>query len=492
MLFKPSTVACMWDTWLFFQDGVHYLFYLFNSRVDANWDGFGLATSKDGIHFTDHGPILRKAEDAVWFGTGMTWKVGNKYYVNFSELRAGHQEVHFAESKDLFHWNRLPGDEFACRLDPTWYAEVPALSPQRWDGIWVLPDDQSGGYLGYLTTIAKEGPRGLCGTAGMVVSQDGLHFTAAPPVIETGFWGDGVEVGAVEKIGSRYYMLLGIFHAPPGARHISRNPGGECGMVPLVAESPAGPFRLLDGQSIVIGSSPSVYTYFARFYRMGDDLLVNHHVVARTTPHVGFNAGPDVMFAPLKKAHVDENGLFSLRWWNGNDRLKDRRLAIDFSGNEYSRGVDQFSVQVNHSWMSAPANGFAFLPQHFNFHRGVVIEADLILEKSTNPLSSLGIFIESTTPGMGSLFTMQTNGLLCSGWFNGYSYKPEDHKTVELETVKPVQWRVLIRGPFIEIYLNQVHIQSYTMNQANSGRLACFVEGGAAIFKNFHAWEMPF
>ena len=56
----------------------------------------------------------------------------------------------------------------------------------------------------------------------MFVSDDGRHFRAAPPVIETGLWGERIEVGAVEKIGDRYYMLLGVgkSHAL-GSRHLS-------------------------------------------------------------------------------------------------------------------------------------------------------------------------------------------------------------------------------------------------------------------------------
>jgi hypothetical protein len=394
MLFRPSTVACAWDTWLFYKAGIHYLFYLFNSGRDAFWNGLGIATSPDAVHFTDHGPIIHKADDAVWLGTGMTWEVGGKYYLNFSEFRYGRQEINFAESDDLLHWRRLPYDEHVCRLDPHWYAEDPTLSPQRWDCIWVLPEEGGNGYVGYLTAVASKGPKGLCGTAGFVTSLDGKHFKAAPPVIETGFWGDGVEVGAVEKISPRYYMLLGVFHAPLGARHLSRLPAGECGMYVASSAAQSGPFRLHVKQPLLLGSSPSVFTYFARFYRLGEEVLVNHHTVARTTPHTGMNAGPDVMFAPLKKAYVDEEGILSLRWWPGNEALKGRRIPVSMDGCSYSRGVESAQATTRELLMAAPANGFVYLPNHFDIEKGVLMEATLSISNSTGPLSSTGLFIE--------------------------------------------------------------------------------------------------
>lgn len=492
MLFKPSTVACAWDTWLYYKDGTHYLFYLFNSRTDAYWDGLGVATSPDGVHFSDHGPIIRKSDEAVWLGTGMTWEVNGKYYLNFSEFRAGRQEVNFAESDDLLHWRRLTYEEYVCRLDPSWYAEDPTLSPQRWDCIWVLPAENGPGFIGYLTAVASEGPKGLCGTVGFVTSPDGKHFRAEPPVIESGFWGDGLEVGAVERENGRYYMLLGVFHAPLGGRSLGRLPGGECGMYVATSTAARGPFRIQPGQPLLLGSSPSVFTYFARFYRLKGELLVNHHTVARTTPHVGMNAGPDVMFAPLKKTHIDQNGILSLRWWAGNEALKGQPLAVHLEECSYSRALVSSQAEDDHLTFSAFANAFAYLPTYFNIERGVVLEARVTLLESNGPLSSVGLFIEGQPAGTGSLALTQSNGWLTVGAWNGYNFKAEDSKPFPFQPGRTENWRILLRGPYLEIYLDDVHIQSYTINHRAGGRLGWVVEAGAARIQAQQAWEMTF
>jgi hypothetical protein len=265
-------------------------------------------------------------------------------------------------------------------------------------------------------------------------------------------------------------------------------------MYPLSADNQRGPFTLNSHQPLLLGSSPSVYTYFARFYRLGEEILVNHHTISRSPSNVEFNAGPDVMFAPLKKAHVDEEGILSLRWWPGNEALKHRPLALSFSDSELSRGISDCTLDDdgNRLEISAPANGFAYFPTHFNLTRGVVLEGKLTLSRSTGPLSSVGLLIESQQQQTGSLVFLQSDGRLTVGPFNGYSFKPEDSKPFPGQVGTTVYWRILLRGPFLEIYLDEIHVQSYTLNHPAGGRLAFGVEAGTGRMEGMKAWEMPF
>ena len=74
MFYQPRSRATgrMWDTWLYFRQGTYYLYYLAN--CGKSWDNISLATSNDGVHWLEHGVVLRKRPDAVWMGTGSTWK----------------------------------------------------------------------------------------------------------------------------------------------------------------------------------------------------------------------------------------------------------------------------------------------------------------------------------------------------------------------------------------------------------------------------------
>ena len=94
MLYYPQNVKEIWDTWLYYENGIHYLFTLHKSE-GLVWDGISLSISKDGVHFQEQGIIITKRADAEWLGTGSTWRVGDKVYLNFSECRGGIQSIFF-------------------------------------------------------------------------------------------------------------------------------------------------------------------------------------------------------------------------------------------------------------------------------------------------------------------------------------------------------------------------------------------------------------
>ena len=487
MIFKPSIVARMWDTWLYYHEGKHYLFYLHNSRADVRWDGMSVAVSDDGVHFDDHGPIIHKADDAVWLGTGMVWRVGDKFMLNFSEERAGIQEIFFAESDDLLNWTRLPDEEYICQADSRWYHDDPTFTRPRWDCIWALPREDGEGYIGFLTAVARHGPAGLCGTAGCVVSDDGRHFRAAPPVIETGVWGDRVEVGAVEKFGGRHYMLLGVGAAPLGARQRSRLPAGEGGMFVLNSENQAGPYELDPQQAPFLSSSPILYTYFARFYRYGDELLLNHHTVPRSG-----HAGPeDIYFSPLKSVQRDDAGILSLHWWNGNEALKGKAMPVVLGDSQlYGLQEDACTLAGGQARLSADTGGLAVMPVQYNTASGVILEAEVTPHNSDAALSGVGVFVEGEVANLGTLLLAQSNGQVGVGRYDGYSFRPQDAKPHSYSADRPARWRLLVRDAHVELYIDDVHIQCYTMDHGSGGRLGFAVEAGSATISNVQAWEM--
>ena len=490
MIFKPQIVARLWDTWLYYHAGTHYLFYLHRSRAGGGYDGISVATSDDGVHFADRGPIIHKATDANWLGTGMVWRAGDQFMLNFSEERNGVQEIFFAESDDLLHWRRLPDEEYVCRTDPRWYAESPMFTSQRWDCIWVLPRDDGPGYIGFLTAVAKDGPPGLCGTAGCVVSADGRHFSAAPPVIETGFWGERIEVGAVEKIGGRYYMLLGVgkSHAL-GSRHLSDLLAGECGMYVLSSQSQTGPYRLDPGQRLLLGNSPKRLNYFARFYRCGDQLLLNHHTVPR-------QPGGESYFSPLKTVHCDATGILSLHWWPGNEALRGRPLPVLLEGCDfYGLRSAECPVEAGRLHLAAAAGGLAILPVKYDLARGVILEAELTFHASRGPLGGVGFFIEGGPIGAGTLFLAQSDDRLTVGPYSsptgdGYAFQPEDAKPLPFKPEQTMRWRLLLRNEFAELYVDDELIQGYTLPHVPAGRLGFVIEAGTATVANIRGWEM--
>ena len=269
----------MWDTWLYSHQGTNYLYYLANAR--GQWDNISMASSPDGVHWSEIGRVLSKGRGVTWMGTGSTWKSPQfkqtgKFFLNFSEWKGPRQTIFFAESKDLVHWTRL-GNEYEFVQDERWYDRN-----GRWDCIWVIPRP-GGGLYGYWTATPKPETGGRFGFG---ESLDGISWKALPPPKVEGV-GEG-EVGAIERIGSRYYLMFGT--------------GGI--MVTLVAERPEGPFRAAPTNfRLLVG-----HTYFARFFRTPEGVLVNHHSIGRDG---------QVCFGTLKATQVDSAGTLRLGWWGG-------------------------------------------------------------------------------------------------------------------------------------------------------------------------------
>jgi hypothetical protein len=338
VIFRPSTVSALWDTWILHDAGTWHLFYLVTER--GLGEGIGLATSPDGVHFTDQGPVLRQSREALWLGTGSTWRApGNgsdqPYVMNFSEWIGRDQVIRFAESTDLRAWTRLPDLDFP--VDGRWYASTRPrwgflFAPRsmllmyaalglgvvgRWDSIHAVPRDD-GGFWGFWTAT----PRGRPGF-GFGRSDDGRRWEALPPPAID--WGTlppppDAELGAVERIGDRWFALVGSV--------------SNRGMLALFADRPEGPWRLAPRNSLVLGSgSLRLNTYYARFCRAPDgSVLAHHHSICRRLTR---RLRPVCALAPLKRALPDTDGTLRLAWWEGNDALRGEPLPFDPAGTSF-------------------------------------------------------------------------------------------------------------------------------------------------------------
>jgi len=486
VLLNPPTASSLWDTWLFYEDGVHHLFYLASTRLDRPWDSIGLATSTDGVHFEDQGKIIFKADDATYLGAGHTWKAGDTYYFNFSEDRNGTLEIFFAESDDLRTWRRIPAEESISRLDPRWYAEGTEFSAQRWDNIWVI-EDEEGGYFGYVTAVAQDGPIGLRGTCASVSSPDGRVFTTGAPVIESGIWGDKLEIGGVERIGDHYYMLAAQAEIPLGLRRTAHHAQAAGGMYVLRADRKEGPFVLDPRQQPLLVSAPQHYTYFSRFYPCGDEMLSCHHAITPVRDIVNVYPKPGSYLAPLKKV-VAIDGILSYAWWPGNEALKGRLLP---TGLEHARGRGLSTApQLGGDTVvfDAPAGGLLEIPVGHDLDKGIVLEATLSCAAHAE-LAGAGVLIETGGRWSGSLALADTDGVFSIGSYNGYAFRAADSKRVAAAG-EAQRWRVLVRQSLVEYYIDDAFVQAFTLPEPPTGRLLFVAESAQVSVSDLRVWEM--
>ena len=422
-----------WDTWLYHHDGKHYLYIL--AGPGGHWDGIGMATSPDGCHWTELGKVLNKAEGVTWLGTGFTWKSPNferdkRFFLNFSEWRGPRQTIFFAESIDLVHWKRLP-DDYEFQQDERWYERN-----GRWDCIYTIPRE-GGGLYGYWTATPK--PE-TAGRFGFGQSLDGVRWEALrPPKVEG--VGEG-EVGAVEKLGERYYMMFGT--------------GGK--MVTLVAGRPEGPFRTAKKNFILLAGD----TYFSRFFPTPGGMLVNHHSMA---------AG-GVFFAPLKRAVVDPEGTLRLAWWEGNEKLKHEAINVKQS----PPGPRQ-------------ASPIAVLENVFDSRNGLVLEGTMSLPASADARPR-GLYLDSGD-GKGTAIYVGPGGVSRIGPVSadGSGFVCKERTDREANFGATARFRLLSKGPLLEFYLNDFLMHCYGMSKEATGRIGMIGGGSQDAIRDVKAWR---
>jgi hypothetical protein len=438
MFYKPLSrqTGNLWDTWLYLHQGTFYLYYL--AKRSGQWDNISMATSPDGVHWKELGPILSKADGVTWMGTGSTWRSpqfekDGKFQMNFSEWRGPRQTIFFAESPDLVRWTRL-GNEHEFVQDERRYERN-----GRWDCIWTLPRP-GGGLYGYWTATPKPETGGRFGFGETL---DGVRWKALPPPKVHGV-GEG-EVGAIEKIGDRYYMMFGT--------------GGR--MVTLVAEKPEGPFHAARKNLVLLGG----HTYFSRFFPTPDALLVNHHSIARNG---------QVYFGTLKTAVLDVEGTLRLGWWKGNDKLKD--------------GAAELKVAPPEGPADSPV---AILGTALDTDSGVILEGTLALpeQKDAKPV---GLYIEHA-PGQGTAILVHAGGATELGPIqaDGTGFKAEKRVDREIDFGKRPAFRLLLKHFLLEVYLNDILIECYSLPERATGRLGVIEHGRRGAVEVLKAWQLP-
>ena len=431
---RSKDTGNMWDVWMVHHEETYYLFSLCKSERVA-WDNFSLASSQDGVHWKEIGPVLTKDDGVSWMGTGSTWRnpvPGAKpaFQTNYSSWKGPRQTIFLAQSDDLIHWTKC-GKKREFVQDERWYER-----DGRWDCIWTIARP-GGGLYGYWTATPKPETGGQFGFG---ESDDGITWKALKPPYVSGV-GSG-EVGAIEKVGDRYVMLFGT--------------GGR--METLVAYEPQGPFTLLPRNQVVLRGIP--HTYFARFFQSPSGLLVCHHSIARDG---------EVYAGLLKGTKFDADGMLCLTWWPGNEALKQKPVAVQ-------------------SPAAGSAGPIAMLGGRLDALYGFVLEGTLQLPK---PLGApRGLYVEHGR-GAGTAILFDSHGHAAIGPVeaDGTAFKPELTVDREMRFGEPARFRLVAKGVLMEIYLDDVLIECYSLPTQATGRIGLIRGDQKNSIRALKAWR---
>ncbi|MXX27458.1 MAG: hypothetical protein F4Z82_18680 [Caldilineaceae bacterium SB0668_bin_21] len=254
-----------------------------------------------------------------------------------------------------------------------------------------------------------------------------------------------MEAGAVAEFNGRYYAIVGQ---------------GSRTMKTMIADNPAGPYTVAPvNYALLENSGEHKHTYFARFLRTPDDILVNHHAVTRFQ----LDTGRDICYwAPLKRAFVDDAGTLWFGYWKGNEALKKNPVSTQFTA---ASGRVQMA--------EAPVDTAG----------GVVIEGSVAL-----PTAGLteadwpGLYVENA-PGLGSYIQVGPAGAAHFGLM------AESEDQSQREDVMARAWpfrdtvtfRTLLKESVLEFYLDDLLIQSYSLPAEATGRIGILNPSGAIL-----------
>ena len=442
MIFKSDTVTAQWDTWCFYHDKTYYLYYLVTEHTG---EGFCVATSKDGVHWKDHGWAIRTSKkNPFYLGTGSVWKSPDfkntgKFICNYSEHRNDKtgrrtQNILFAWSTDLIHWNKF-GDEKMFTVDTEHYNQY-----GRWDCIFSMPCDE-GGYWGTWTaTGAKQR-----GTVGIGYSQDGVTWKALPPpVVEPGVG----ESGAFYRFGNRIHAMF-----------------GASGMWAYSADRVTGPYRRAGKNALLLAPG---HTYFSRFFPTPGGVLVNHHSMTGET-HSGRLITCDTYAAPLKLAEVDKEGMLRLKYWEGNEVLKGKVVKV------------------------APrsSSDTTMVAENLDFGRGILVEAAVRLPSSKEDKAAA---VRIKTDKHNYAIRMLHDGSVDMGTEDdsGGNWRRRHGVDRQWKFGKTVSLRLLLRRGMLEVYLDDHFMECWTMGCHRAKRVAIAIPGQAPNLpvQDLKVWQM--
>jgi hypothetical protein len=496
MLYKPS-VGRFKDGFVFWNQDEFHLFSMYKTGGDdSNFRNVWLATSTDGVHWKEIGPVIKDAPFNIW--AMAVHRVGDRFIMNHGSFTKPNVQnvIRFWESQDLLHWTYM-GSQADLLPDTRWY---PANS--RLDCMSVVPVVEGGKtrYYGYAT-----------GPGGFLESDDGVGWSGKPrPEIDWGVFPppatpkvEGIlEIGGCQEMGDRFYLVGGWFNYMGHTGY---------GVFTLAAKSPNGPFIADSASYRLCGNSTRWVSLWARFCPVKEEVLVNGYMYSGYSYETG-----ETWLPPLKKAIVDSKGHLRLGYWKGNDVLHSAYTKVDFSKcrrvyPNSQNGDCRVIASGNHLELQAQPERnsllrlnvprtVAILDGQVDCAKGIVLEGTLQTPCRDRRLvaPAAGFFLEENDRE-GTAILLQSQGQTDIGrltvgdrgeFFSEDIIGPGCAAPAGVVPHENHTFRLFVRKNMFELYLDDLLVQTFnTTHDPNTPgviprRIGFIAENGQAIFDN--------
>ncbi len=517
MFYKPASGG-IWDPSVIYHNGYYYMASMYFKDGEPRRDDYmWIARSEDGVHWADIGAVLEhKCGICKMFlyetDGGMMANIGS--YA--TEEKRSNDTLRYFVTTDMKTWIAV-GENHP---DGQWYNTA-----GRWDHMYVYREDRNGDPCYYGYPVATPHPAQLS-AFGLCKSCDGVEWEVCPPpVIE---WGDippidSLEGGGVEKIGDKYYYIGGFVG-------YARNHG--YGVYTFVADSPEGPFRPDRGAFRLCGFDRLPGRVFVQnLASFGKDAEGNILI----TNAVDAGGAHEIWLLPSRLAVVDEDGHLRQGYWYGNEAVKGERISLSAETpvlvhTTYRDG--RYPWPNYRSWSFVPHDGgfsahtaspdgpnvsdhhmLVMLDTPLDLGEGVVLEGTV--EATTYPPynhvthstiqwrpSLFGLYFEEEDGGMDIALEIGHPYKRCS-FVENIRYDESSFRREVIDTIGEDcanvrgmddtgvhTFRVLCRRNVFELYLDDLHVQTFVHLGRETGRLGFTLQNSAVIVRDLKLFRM--
>ncbi|MCG2660529.1 MAG: hypothetical protein L6437_09820 [Kiritimatiellae bacterium] len=488
MLYVPREKG-MWDTWMFYHEGIFHLYYL-QSIGEALWVRVGHATSSDFLHWTEQEPALHTGQDGSWdcwpIGVGQVFRAKGKFFMTYCGLKENvPQKIGLAFSEDLFHWEKCPQNPVLVpAMGGTLYESDPDQVFNRcpsWRDAFVSYDNDDGLFHALIAGRLLKGPYVRRGCVAHAVSKDLIGWDILPPIYAPRKYHDH-ELPELHKIGEKYYLLwttLFYYHN----HHGTRSRGCCSGVRYAVSEKPYEGFSEPD-DNLLVGSGGTRFDNCAgRIIAVQDTYLLYYEMVQN-------EYADHVSLASPKTVRVTSDGQLVPGYCNRMDGLKKKELVSGIRSEwiNQKNSVEGEEWVANDGVLSADVDGSFLLATNVNLS-DFMLECEIAIEGGF--FAGIGVVDDKGGPvssvcGAAVLDnrSQQIHVLGNAKGKTGPVLAPLDSSCFPVQSNKSYHLRMLVRGPWTDIFFDDCLYFSLALPWPERGRLAFMACDVKACFKN--------
>jgi beta-fructofuranosidase len=280
-----------WDPWILKDGNVYRLFYLRGLEGQNPWWTVSKicgAISTDLKHWQDLGTLLEPEPANYWESArifaGCTYKENGIYYLFYSA--GGKEGIHIeaiglATSRDGLHFSRYSNNYLLKPDDDdTWYGRCNCTEPFHWRDPYIFKDDKTGSYYMFICASAKTSGnfQGCIGLA--VADKISGPYKLLPPAVK-------VPVDAAEEWpyyhmerpqviyrDGKYHLFFSCFKMfmnPKWLQKVNSKRVTNSSLYWYISDSIEGPYQPVNNNNFIVRGSEKTGMYGTNFLQVSSE-----------------------------------------------------------------------------------------------------------------------------------------------------------------------------------------------------------------------------